>query len=109
MVTRKYVGTYNTTSFGTTDLWNRRGDQQYSGSFNLGNMQAGDQFEFKLYLWDDVSATFMYYDTETKLNAQTKNGYYFPPMTQGGIKLTVEKKAGQHRAINWTRFETSLT
>lgn len=98
-------GTQNTTSSEVT-LFELIADRYARAYLNLKNMQSGDTYRFRIYVWDEQLGEYMKIEsdaTHTYSNVQDPAGKRLPFEAATRYKVTVQRTAGVDRAVTWLR------
>lgn len=103
----KTAGTITTTTT-EADLFDVSGDKDYSCWIFLQNMQAGDSYEFKVYVYNVGEPNMRIYRSETFTGSVGGTGepaVFVPNLPTSQYKITVKRLAGVDRVVHWTRIE----
>lgn len=95
-----------TTTTSEVDLWSPHIADKYRKTYiNLKDMQAGDTFVFRVYIWDEELGEYFTIQKETVSNVQDPQGIRLGFEAATRYKITVIKTAGVNRDITWLRAD----
>lgn len=97
-------GTQATTT-SEANLFESIATKYYECFINLKNMQGGDTFVIRTYIWDEQLGEYMSIDKQTKSGVQDPVAMTIDFRAGTRYKVTIQRTAGADRTVTWLRFE----
>lgn len=97
-------GTQNTTT-SEANLFELIADRYARTYLNLKNMQSGDTFRVRIYIWDEQLGEYMKIEQTDYSNAQDPVGKRLAFEAATRYKVTIQRTAGIDRAVTWLRAQ----
>lgn len=94
-----------TTSTSEDTLWELISDKYSRAYLNLKNMQSGDTFRVRIYVWDENLGEYMKIEQTDYVNAQDPAGKRLAFEAATRYKVTIQKTAGTNRVVTWLRAQ----
>lgn len=94
-----------TTSTSEDTLWELISDKYSRAYLNLKNMQSGDTFRVRIYVWDENLGEYMKIEQTDYSNAQDPVGKRLAFEAATRYKVTIQKTAGTNRVVTWLRAQ----
>ena len=94
-----------TTSTSEDTLWELIADKYSRAYLNLKNMQSGDTFRVRIYVWDENLGEYMKIEQTDYVNAQDPVGKRLAFEAATRYKVTIQKTAGTNRVVTWLRAQ----
>ncbi len=88
-----------------TNLFELIADKYVRAYVNLKNMQSGDTFRVRTYVWDENLGEYMKIEQTDYSNAQDPVGKRLPFEASIKYKVTIQKTAGTDRIVTWLRAQ----